>query len=136
MEQCPAFEIPERVEEFFVLSSFLQATEFLKSRAGYIFDKTDERVLSTWSIGTWSRKVQRSEIERRGTAADKAMLPGATARNQPHKTKRTFVVHGDASADGRIRRLNKTPRRLDVERRREAVTDAFAGVWLRLRSAV
>jgi hypothetical protein len=127
MEQCPAFEIPEQVEESFVLSSFLQANEFLKSRACYIFDKTDERVLSTWSIGTWSRKVQRSEIERRGTAADKAMLPGATARNQPHKTKRSFVVHGDARADGRIRRLNKTPRRIDVERRRdEAVTDSFA----------
>ena len=91
MEQCPAFEIPEQVNESFVLSSFSQATEFMKSRAGYIWEKTDERVLSTGLIGTWSRKVQRSEIERRGTAADKAMLPGATARNQPHKTKRTFV---------------------------------------------
>jgi len=36
MGQYPAFEIPEQVEESFVLSSFLQATEFLKSRAGYI----------------------------------------------------------------------------------------------------
>ncbi len=86
----------------------------------------DERVLSTWSIGTWSRKVQRSEIEKRGTAADRAMLPGATSWNQPHKETRTVVLHGDAKADGQIWRWNKTPRRLDVERRREAVGDSFA----------
>ena len=49
------------------------------------------------------------------------MLPGAMARNHPHKEKRTFAVYGNARADGRIRRQNKTPRRLDVERRRELV---------------
>ena len=107
MEQCPVFEIPEQVEESFVLSSFLQATEFLKSRAGYIWENTDERVLPTLSIGTWSKKVQRSEIERRGTAVHKAMLPRAKARNQPHKMKRTFVIHSDVRADGWIQRLNK-----------------------------
>ena len=57
---------------------------------------------------------------------DRAEIPGATTWNQPHKTKRTFVVHGNVSVDGRIQRLNKTPRRLDVERRREAVADSFA----------
>jgi hypothetical protein len=62
MEQCFAFEISEQVEESFLLSSFWQATEILKSRAGYICENMDERVLSTWSIGTWSRKVQTSEI--------------------------------------------------------------------------
>jgi hypothetical protein len=56
------------------------------------------------------------------------MLPGAMARNQPHKEKRTLVVYVDTRADGRIQiqRRNKTPRRLDVERRREAVADSFA----------
>ena len=55
MEQCPLFDIPHHVDESFVQSSFLQATEFLKSRAGYIWEKKDDRVLSTWSVGTWSR---------------------------------------------------------------------------------
>ena len=34
MDTCLVFEIPEHVEKYFVLSSFLQATEFLTSRAG------------------------------------------------------------------------------------------------------
>ena len=37
--QCTPIEIPEQVAEYFVLASFLLATEYLKSR--------DERVLST-----------------------------------------------------------------------------------------
>ena len=38
----------------------------------------------------------------------------------------TFVMYGDARADGWIRSQNKTPRRLDVERRREVVADSLA----------
>ena len=75
---------------------------------------------------SWSRKVQISEIERRGTAADRVMLPEAKAWNQSHKEERTFVVYGETRADGRILRRNKTPRRLDAERRREAVGHSFA----------
>ena len=129
MEQCPMFEISQQVDESFVQSSFLQATEFLKSRAGYIWEKRDDRVLSTWSIGTWSRNIQRSMIEKYGTVADKAVLPVATARNQPDKGKRTFVLYGDARADGRVRRPNKTPRRQAIEERRETVADAFGDVF-------
>ena len=104
MEQCPLFDIPQNVDESFFQSSFLQATEFLKSRAGYIWEKRDDRVLSTWSIATWSRNIQRSMIENYGTEADKAVLPVATARNQPDKEKRTFVLFDDARADGHIHR--------------------------------
>jgi hypothetical protein len=129
MEQCPMFEISQQVDESFVQSSFLQATEFLKSRAGYIWEKRDDRVLSTWSIGTWSRNIQRSMIEKYGTEADKAVLPVATARNQPDKEKRTFVLCGDARAGGRVRRPNKTPRRQAIEERRETVADAFGDVF-------
>jgi hypothetical protein len=132
MEQCPLFDIPHHVDESFVQSSFFQATEFLRSRAGYIWEKKDDRVLSAWSVGTWSRMIQRGMIEKHGTAADKAALPNATARNQPHKEKRTFVVYGDARADGCVRRPNKTPRRLAIDRRRQAMAgafgDAFGGV--------
>ena len=100
MEQCPLFDIPQHVDGSFVQSSFLLATEFLKSRAGYIWEKKDDRILSTWSVGTWSLMIQRGMIEKHGTVADKAALPDTTAWNQPHKKKRTFVVYGDARADG------------------------------------
>ena len=113
------FEISQQADEIFLQSSFFQATEFLKSRAGYTWEKRDDRVLSTWTIGTWSRNIQRSMIEKYGTEADKAVLPVATARNQPDKEKRTFVLCGDARAGGRVRRPNKTPRRQAIEERRE-----------------
>ena len=73
--------------------------------------------------------IHRGMIEKHGTAADKAALPNATARNQPHKEKRTFVVYGDARADGCVRRPNKTPRRLAIDRRREATADAFGDAF-------
>ena len=123
------FEISQQVDESFVQSSFLQATEFLKSRAGYIWEKRDDRVLSTWSIGTWRWNIQRSKIEKYGTEADKAVLPVATARNQPDKEKRTFVLCDDARAGGCVRRPNKIPRRQAIEERRETVADAFGDVF-------
>ena len=43
---------------------------------------------------------ERNEIEREGTAADKAKLPYAMDWNKPHKEKRTFVMNGDARTDG------------------------------------
>ena len=54
MEQCELIDIPPQVDETFVQSSFLQATEYLRSRAGCIWEKRNERVLLTWSVGTWS----------------------------------------------------------------------------------
>jgi hypothetical protein len=73
----------------------------------------DERALDSGTLGTWSKRVSQSQIEKLGTAADKAKLPPATSRNKPHQKKRsfkqsqtTFVVHGDACTDGRIK-VNK-----------------------------
>ncbi len=70
MEQCELIDIPPQVDETFVQSSFLQATEYLRSRAGYIWEKRNERVLLTWLVGTWSRFVQRSMIEKHGTVSE------------------------------------------------------------------
>ena len=94
---------------------FLQATDYLKPRAGNIWEKKVDRVLSTWSIATWSWNIQRSMIEKYGTVADKAVLPVAIAWNQPDKEKRTFVLYGDARADGHVRRPIKTPRWQAIE---------------------
>jgi hypothetical protein len=77
----------------------------------------DERALYSWTLGTWTKRVSQSQIEKLGTAADKAKLPPATACNKPHQKKRsfkqsqaTFVVYGDAGTDGRIK-VNKVARR-------------------------
>ncbi len=65
------------------------------------------------------------DIEAWCTVSDKAVLLAATAWNQPHKEKRTFVLFGNARADDHVLRPNKTPRRHAIEQRREAVADAF-----------
>jgi hypothetical protein len=101
MESC--IDIPsEAVDEAFVQSSYRLATEYLKQRVSYVWEMAkDERALDSWTLGTWSKRVGRSQIEKLGTAADKAKLPPATERNKPHQKKRsftqsqtTFVVHG------------------------------------------
>ena len=67
--------------------------------------------MRSYSIGTWSRKVARSEIEKHGTVNDNSNsnLPAKTRRNKEHSRKRTFIIVGDARRDGRIR-VNKVPR--------------------------
>ena len=59
--------------------------------------------------------VQRISIEKWGTPEDKASLPAPTARNKAHKSQRTFVIHGDARVDGRIR-VNKVPWKMIIRR--------------------
>ena len=51
------------------------------------------------------------------------------AQSQPHKDKRTFVVFGDARADGHVRRLNKTPRRQAIDQKIDALADAFGDAF-------
>jgi hypothetical protein len=119
MEMCPDLDIPAKVDEAFVQSSFRKATEYLKTRVSYVWLKAkDERALAKLSIASWSKKCQRSEIIKCGTDEDKAKLPAATSRNQTDKRKRSFTIYGDARGDGRIR-PNK------VARRRNALVDTM-----------
>ena len=116
MEECPGLEIPETIDDTFVATSFEMATDYLKTRVSYIWEKAkDERVVRSFSIGTWSKKVARSEIEKHGTINDVSRLPPKTARNKEHSRRRTFTIVGDARADGRIR-VNKVPRVAAVAR--------------------
>ena len=83
-------------------------------------------------LGAWSLYVQRSSIQKWGTDADKAFLPAPIAHHKAHKTMRTFVIHGDAWVDGRIR-VNKVPRKTVARRAvgeevAAAFEDAFGGV--------
>ena len=79
MQDC--IDIPDNVDEAFVQSSFNRATEHLKKKVSYVWrNAKDERALASWAIGTWSRKVARSEIEKHGTQSDKAQLPARMKR--------------------------------------------------------
>ena len=106
MEQHDGFLLPDVVDDEFVCCSFNLLTDYLKI-ASYIWWKAkDQQVVNDYSIGTWSRYVQRSSIEKWGTEEDKAFLPVPTARNQAHKMLRSFVINKEGRANGR-RRLNK-----------------------------
>ena len=91
----------------------------------------DERMLSSYAIGTWIKYVQQSEIKKHGTGQDKLNLPQATARNQADadKRKRVFAIVGDARRDSRIR-VNEVARvTLWHSLEREAVADVFEGAF-------
>jgi hypothetical protein len=114
MEHYDGFSVLNVVDDEFVHSSFNLAMEDLKTRASYVWWKAkDQRAVNDYSIGMWSWYVHRSSTEKRGTPEDKVSLPAPTALNKAHKSKRTFVIHGDARVDGRIR-VNKVPRKMII----------------------
>jgi hypothetical protein len=48
--------------------------EYLKQVVSYLWWEADEGRISKYTIGTWSRKVARNEIEHHGTFGDIARL--------------------------------------------------------------
>lgn len=113
-------KIPNNAGEEFVKETFDIATNFLKETVSYIWKK-DEGHIGTYKIGTWSRKVQPSEVRKHGTESDIAKLGPVTARNKTHSRKR-----GGWSIDKQtVRKVNKTSRRY---RRANAntINNAFA----------
>ena len=88
MMETPGLVVPDVIDEAFVHSSFVAATEYLKSSVSYIWKNAkDDGQMSKYSIGTWSRKVARSEIMKWGTEEDKAKLPLSTAYNKADNRK-------------------------------------------------
>ena len=91
MMETPGLNVPARASEItdaFVEESFDRATEFLEDSFSFLFTEVNREKTRAWTIGTWSRKISPSEVRKHGTAADKAKLPEATARNQPHRNNR------------------------------------------------
>ena len=108
MMETPRLVVPDVIDESFVQSSFVAATEYLKSTVSYIWKKAkDEGQLSKYSIGTWSRKVARSEIMKWGMEDDKAKLPPSTAYNKADNRKRG----GWHVKSNRVRRVPMNKRR-------------------------
>ena len=129
MMEAPGLIVPDVVDEAFVQSSFVAATEYLKSTVSYIWKKAkDEGQLSKYSIGTWSRKVARSEIMKWGMEDDKAKLPPSTAYNKADNRKRG----GWHVKSNRVRRVPMNKRRrvaiVEEDRVQEEFAGAFGGV--------
>jgi hypothetical protein len=83
---------PASIDSEFLAISFASAREYLKERrVQYVFQKRRSKP-EEWEISTWSKHVQRSEIEKHGTEQDKANLPEANrfngSRVQRNKRKR------------------------------------------------
>ncbi len=52
----------------------------MKTRVGHVWNRVkDDRILSAYAIGVWSRYVLQSMIEKCDTTQDRASLPPATA---------------------------------------------------------
>ena len=92
MEKAVTIPNDGNVDAAFVASSFATATDFLKENYSFLYIKHSEHHIATWSIGTWYRKTRRSEVEKFGTAQDRAKLPAPTKLNAPHSEKRSFKV--------------------------------------------
>ena len=58
---------------------------------GRQMETNNQRAVNDCSIGTWSRYIQRSSIEKWGTQAGKALYPAMTARNKT-QTLRIFIM--------------------------------------------
>lgn len=103
MELYSGFVLSTQFDEAYVQSSYEAATGYSKSRVSCVWRWTkDDRILSVYAIGTWSKYFQRSEIEKHGTVKDKSHLTQATASNQADKMKWGFTLVGDARSDGMI----------------------------------
>ena len=118
MMKAPGMEAPppkvEDMTEAYIRESFRLGTEYVRLRASYMFEKP-EGLVSSYTVGTWSHKVQRSAILKYGNEEDIALLPEATRRNGNHSRTRTYV---------QPRRRNVRTRRQRNTTRGEANTGA------------
>jgi hypothetical protein len=83
MPEALGFQHPQDMVEETFDRSFDLCIVHSKSVVGYVWAKArNEKVVDGYTIGTWSRKVARSKIEKQGTPQDIANLPDTPRRNQ------------------------------------------------------
>lgn len=88
MERAPGLNIPRRQElpMDFVEASYALATEYLRTRAGYIWEKCKRPEMLC--VSSWSKRVLRSNIEKFGNELDLQNLPPPQRCNNPHRHRR------------------------------------------------
>lgn len=84
MELAPGLNIPrtQQLPMDFVEESYKIATEYLKTRAGYIWDKCERPEMLC--VSSWSTRVLRSNIEKYGNETDRRNLPPPQRVNGQH----------------------------------------------------
>jgi hypothetical protein len=81
-------EIPKHGSEItdkMIEEYYNDCVDYLKERVSYCFEKGDAM---NWTLSTWSKKVQRSYIEKHGNQSDKEHLKEATPSNKERGFKR------------------------------------------------
>jgi hypothetical protein len=91
MEEAPGLAIgrdPSSLDATTITALYTLGTDYLKSKVSYIWpgnesqDQTSRR--EKWSVSTWSTKIGRSQVVKRGTLADISTLAAGTRHNEPH----------------------------------------------------
>lgn len=117
MMEAPDINIPSIVDDIteeILIGSYDAATAHLKEKFSYIFRQSDD-TLSKYTIGTWSKKVKRSEVIKNGTALDISRLPAPTKFNKSKKKKECDEMVEEKTRNPRCK-LNKVGRQLRVTR--------------------
>lgn len=89
MEKAPGMIIPRAAVEIsaeFVDQTFALGTQYLQTRVGYVWEKSTRCEFLT--VGSWSKHVQRSSIEKNGNDIDRGNLPPLGPLNRPHNIRR------------------------------------------------
>jgi hypothetical protein len=89
MEKTPDLVIPpdpQDIDDDFIEESYNKATEFLKQRLSFIWEKRS-RTLATWKISTWSKYVSHGYVVKYGNEQDKQQLE-PNYRNIPRRHNR------------------------------------------------
>ena len=74
----------ENISSQFIESSFLTATEYLKSNVcSYVWQKHKKH--ESWKVSTWSKRVNYQVILKEGTEEDIKNLPQETMKNKKRK---------------------------------------------------
>ena len=96
MDETPGLLLPSSVDSIdskFIDESYATVTSHLKSNVcSFLFGNNKDGVIDNWTVGTWSKRVQRNYVMQHGTESDKANLaPFSTQYNMPHRAKRLFT---------------------------------------------
>ncbi len=87
MSEAPGIELPTTMDastitEDYVDKTYEISTAYLKNTYEYLFEKEhSEQVISSWSITTWSNRIQRSKVMKWGTPRYKALFDPVQRRS-------------------------------------------------------
>ena len=88
-------------------------SNFLRERVSYCFINGRDP-LASWTLATWSSKIQRCHIQKYGSDSDIAYLAPVTSRNKPHAPPKKQKIRTEINPlhpsmqQKRMRNMNRT----------------------------